>query len=29
VMDPWTPDTLTYSVLYKETVAVTGSVPCT
>jgi hypothetical protein len=26
---PWSPDTLTYSVLYKEAVAVTGTVACT
>ena len=25
---PWSPDTLTYSVLYKEAVAVTGFVTC-
>ena len=26
--DPWSPDTLTYSVLYKGAVAVTGAVAC-
>jgi hypothetical protein len=26
--DPWVPDSLTFSVIYKETVAFTDTVPC-